>query len=215
MGFAAALAGEDDVPAGAGDAGDGEVGGRHAADPPSSHRRGGEGKRVGAGPARAQQHQRHRPALLGGKLEPAGRGHAGTAHLADDGGKAAVPKPFLHHRQHLFVAAAFGIQEPVGRKPGLGQRRREEVMAGKRPKHGSALPGARGDTRGEQAGGGIVGKAGAGTGAFVKRRKRQSAAVEATVDIFYAKGKMAGFAPASRFNCTDHRAQRGNALDPC
>jgi hypothetical protein len=70
----------------------------------------GDGSASGSRPALlpAAQHQRHRAAFLGRQLQPPRRGHGAGPHLAHHRGQAAMAQPFLHHRQHLFVTAAFG-----------------------------------------------------------------------------------------------------------
>ena len=171
---AAALAGELDPPAGAADPGNGQRRGGRAGDPPAGD--GGGRRASGSSPLRRQRRSIKAgvPPLLGGELEPAGGGHAGAADLADHRGEAAMAQPLLHHRQHFLVAAAFGIEQPVRRRP-AGEAGREQVAAGRAPTAPFPPPfrSARGERGGEQGRGGLVAGAGA-----LGRRLVQGAATE-------------------------------------
>ena len=73
---------------------------------------------------------------------------------------------FLHHRQHLFVIAAFGVEQAIRLQPDPGKRRREEIATGERPEHLPPAPGETGGGGGEEQGrGGIVVGAGAAAAA--------------------------------------------------
>lgn len=62
-----------------------------------------------------------------------------------------MTKTLLHHRKHILVGPAFGVEDPVRAKPRLSKAGREQVPPGKRPKH-LAFPSRR-DPGDEQAGG--------------------------------------------------------------
>ena len=73
-----------------------------------------------------------------------------------------MPESLLHHRQHIVVAAAFGIDQLRRRQPGLGQRGREQVAFRKHPQDQARAGQSAGRyARREQGRGGIVGQAGA------------------------------------------------------
>ena len=125
MGRAAALADERDPPAGAADARRrGKRRGRRAADPPAGER--GRGQRR-ADPRRscasAAAARPSSPPSSAASWSRRVGGHGGAPDLADHRGEAAVAQPFLHHRQHLLVVAAFGVEQAVGRQPRLRQAR--------------------------------------------------------------------------------------------
>ena len=137
---AAALAGERDLPAGAADPFMRQSGrGRRAGDPPAGERRRRRAERIRVRLAPAPQHQGHAAAFLGGELEPAGGGHGQRAPPRRPRRRGCRGAPLLHHRKHLLVVAAFGIEQAIGRQPRLGEARREQVAAGQRPEHLAAL----------------------------------------------------------------------------
>ena len=103
-----------------------------------------------------------------------------------------MTQPLLHHRQHVLVAPAFGIEQPVGSEAGAGQAGREQVAAGERPQHDARAAG--GDRREEEGGGGLVARAGTLARRFAERGDGQAAAGEAGVERLDAEGK-AGMAP--------------------
>ena len=83
-----------------------------------------------------------------------------------------MTQTLLHHGEDIPVTAAFGIKQPLRRQPRPGERRREEIAAAQRPQHNPALPRPpRRKGSEEQAGGGIIGKAGTRARTFVKRGK--------------------------------------------
>jgi hypothetical protein len=107
--------------------------------------------------------------MLGGELQPPGGGHAGAADLADHGGKPAMVQAILHHREHLFVAATFGVEETLGAKPGQSQSGSEKVAAGKGPEDRASLAAGAGRDAGKKQGrGGIVAEMRAVAGDFVQ-----------------------------------------------
>ena len=46
-----------------------------------------------------------------------------------------MAKPLLHHRKHILVAAAFGIEQAVRREPGQSEAGREQIGPAQRPQH--------------------------------------------------------------------------------
>jgi len=207
MGFAAALAGEGDVPPRAADAGRRERRRGRRADPPAGDGggRGGEGI-LGQASSAAQQ-QRGRAAFLGGELEAAGRGHRHAPCLADHRGEPAVAQPLLHHRQHILVAAAFGVEDALRLQPGAGKAGREQVAAGERPQHRPRPP--RRQRSEEQGRRRFVGQAVAQRRRLVQRGDGEAAVGEAAVDIVDPEGQDGAFAAARRrFERPHRRAQR-------
>lgn len=68
-----------------------------------------------------------------------------------------MAEPLFCYRERLLVLAAFGIDQPIGSKPGLREPWREQVMAAEHPQHRAAKP--CGNARREQGRRGIVGEA--------------------------------------------------------
>ena len=212
MRWAAALPGERDMPAGAADPlirpnpgmspnpcmspnpflSQGL--GRCAGDPPAGERRRREAKRIHVRLAPAPQHQGRAASFLGGELEPAGRSHCQPSHLADHGGEAAVARALLHHRKHLLVIAAFGVEQAIGRQPGLSETGREQIAAGQRPEHLAGLPPGDGEARGE--GGDEQGRGGLVIGR--KRRRR---------DLVQPPGQSAARQPFVHFRYVERQAR--------
>lgn len=127
MRLSAALADEVYAPARAADALHGQRRRRHTADGPAGKSGRGLKKRVGIGLAPLAQHQRKGPAFLGGKLQATGSSHGHLPDLPDDGSQPTVAQAFLHDGKDIFVAAAFGLDQPGGRKASLGQAGCEQV----------------------------------------------------------------------------------------
>jgi len=98
----------------------------------------------------------------------------------------------LHHRKHLLVVAAIGIEQPVGREPRSSEPGREQVAAALRPKHLPPCPrldGEAGGERGEEQGrGAFVVQPGAGRRGLVQP-VRQPAPGQALVDVQDAEGQ--------------------------
>jgi hypothetical protein len=125
----------------------------------------------------AHQHQTHGAVILCGKLKPARGGHACAAKLAHHRGKPTMPQSFLHNRQHIFVPAAFGIDQPVRRQAGLSERGSEQIALGHHPQHAIASrQSAGGNPTHEQSRSSVVGKAGSGAGNLVKGGNLHTAA---------------------------------------
>ena len=122
-----------------------------------------------------------------------------------------MAQPLLHHRKHLFVTPAFGIDDPVRRKTGQSKAGREEIGAAERPEHGSGPP--RGDTGGEQGRRRIVAEAGAGTGYFVQRCSGEAAAFQPPVDcVELERHALPRRARTRGFDRPHLRAQGGETL---
>ena len=84
-----------------------------------------------------------------------------------------MSKPFLDHRQRLVVIAAFGIEEPAGRKPRLIQGGGEQIASLEHPQHHAFQPG--GDPGGKQGRCSIIAKRAARARNLVQRRRRKAA----------------------------------------
>lgn len=146
--------------------------------------------------------------ILGGKLKPSSGGHRGAADLPDDRRQPAAAKSFFHDGQRIFFPPALRIDQAAGRKAGLRQGRREQVVPGHHPQDAARGRSARGDPGGEQGGGRVIVEAGAACGHLMKRPGCQPAASEPVVDGGNAKGQ--GWTPlASRrgFDCPHLGAQ--------
>ncbi len=130
------------------------------------------------------QQQGHGAPLLRGKLEPArGRKAQGPRHLPHHRRQAAMAQPLFHHRQNLRFLPAFGVNQPVGTEPRLGQTGGEQIAAGKRPQYHPVRPGKPGGDGGdEQGGGGIVAQGRTGRSDFVQPGHGQSARGEPVID---------------------------------
>src|SRR4029078_12501159 len=74
-------------------------------------------------------------ALFGGELEPASGSHLRPSHFADHRSEAAVAQPLFHYREHILIAAAFGVEQTLRRQPHLGKRRSKEITAPQRPEY--------------------------------------------------------------------------------
>lgn len=175
---AAALADQSDPPASAADPflGIDPVRRRRrggAADPPARAGGGGGGQRLLVRAPPAPEQQRRRAAILGGELEAARGRHRRPPRLADHRREAAVPHPFLHHRQHLVVVPAFGVEQAIRPQPRQSERGGEEIAAGERPEH---LPPAAREARGgggeKKRGRGIVIERGRSGRRFVQRHRQ-------------------------------------------
>ena len=143
----------------------------------------------------APEHEGERFPFLGGELEPAGGGHRRPAHLADHSGEAAVAKPFLHHRQNILVAVAFGVEDPVReegpRRPGRGRTGNRRLRSAQR-----TSPGRRAATEARKR---IAAASSAGPG-FVPAASfegviRKAAAGQPAVDRLHAEGEARAFLP--------------------
>ncbi|MEA3042055.1 MAG: hypothetical protein QOC65_1544 [Sphingomonadales bacterium] len=101
-----------------------------------------------------------------------------------------MAQPLLHHRQHLLVAPAFGVEDPARRQAGLREAGGEQVAAGQRPEH-NPLPArpARGDRCGEQSRGRVVAEARRGAGNLVQGIDGEAAAGETAVDRLEPEGQ--------------------------
>lgn len=173
---AAALPHQFDPPAGAADTVMGKRRRRRGGETPAGRRRGRDEERIGVGLLPMAEQQSRRPALLGGKLETAAGRHFGAPHFADHGGEAAMAHPLLHHRQHFFVSATFGIEQAIRLQANLRQGRREQVAAGECPEHLPPAPGEASGGGGEEQGrGGIVIRTGRGRRRLMQRHCQPAA----------------------------------------
>ena len=135
--------------------------GRRAADPPAGDGGRRRGQRIGVRPCASAAASGRRARLPRRRAGAGGwRPWSARADLADHRGEAAVAQPLLHHRQHLLVVAAFGIDQPVGRQPGQREAGREQVAPRRAPTAPVPSPRARASraaSGGEEQGrGGIV-----------------------------------------------------------
>ena len=91
-----------------------------------------------------------------------------------------MPQTLLEARQHTLLVADLGIDNPVGVKPGLGNRRRKQVAASHTPQDLSR--GACHDAGRKQCRCCAVDGTIAATGHFVESAERQAAAGDALID---------------------------------
>ena len=138
MRWAAALADERDLPAGAADPRRVDAGqrrGRARSRSASGCRRRTAGERIGARPCASGE--AGKPASRSPRRRAGGGGWrpCRPARLADHRGEAAVAHAFLHHRQHLRIVAALGEEQAVRRQPRLREAGREQIAPRHRPEH--------------------------------------------------------------------------------
>lgn len=188
MGFAATLADKLDPPLRASYARLGQRAGRHATDLPAGKRGRRRRQWIFADPPPPLQHQCRCSMLFGRKLKPARGSHAGAADFAYDCGKPAVPKTFLHDGKHLFVAAAFRLDEAFGRKANLRQARGKQIAPLQRPEHGSVItcPSCGNGGR-KQRRCGVIAEAGIGPCDLMQSRSNNPAADQSPVDAFHSE----------------------------
>ena len=115
-----------------------------------------------------------------------------------------MTEPLLHHRKHILVAPAFGVEDPVRSEPRQGKAGGEQVSAAERPEHRSAgfSPGpASGYSGDEERGGGIVAKSGPGAGDLMQSRRGESASGKPPVDCLHSERQaLARLSRAGRFD---------------
>jgi len=117
-----------------------------------------------------------------------------------------MPKPLLDDRKRFVVVAAFGVEEPVGRKTRLGECRSEQVAPLDHPQHYSLQPG--GNSGREQCRGCIVAGRTRGAPDLVQRRDRKAAA-ELSIHCVHPERQPLGCAHRSRgLNGPDLRSKR-------
>ena len=104
-----------------------------AGDPPAGERGRGKIKRIAILLLPPAAKQGRRPAFFRSELKPPCGRHQGPPDLADDGGEGAMADSFFHDRQSLFVIAAIGVEDPVGRKACLSQSGSKEITPGQGP----------------------------------------------------------------------------------
>jgi hypothetical protein len=220
MGGTAALSDEGDFPAGPSkpfepaDRGKWRKRGGAGGDPPAGERRGRHFQRIHVPFPPSPPKQGGGAAFLGRQLEPTSCRHQGAAHLADHRRQRAMANAFLHDRQSLFVIAAIGIENMIGRKARLSERRSEEIAPGERPKHLAAIPisarEAGGQGGNEERGGAIVVGRRAGRRRLVKPNS-QAAAGETAIDVVdFERNRPAPGVTARALDRFDLRAQGGN-----
>lgn len=88
---------------------------------------------------------------LGRQLEPSRGCHPEPGYLSDNRTQAAVAKPLFHAGEHRLVVAGLDIDDAIGHKPGLRERRGEEIGLRHAPENFSL--GARSDAGTEKRGG--------------------------------------------------------------
>lgn len=115
-----------------------------------------------------------------------------------------MPKSFFHHRQHILVATAFGIDQPVRRQPRLGERGSEQIVVLEHPQDGPAA--ARRNAGDEKGGRSVVVQAGSRAGGLVQRPDRESPA-ELRIHRRDSERQPLGIARRGGFDGADLRAQ--------
>jgi len=126
-----------------------------------------------------------------------------------------MAQAILHHRQHLRVAAAFGIEDAVRRQSGPGKSGGKKIASGERPQHLSLFlhprktRGERGEEQGRR---GIVAGFGARGRRLVQRRPCEPAARQPCIDLIDSERQHAASGrPASLLDRFDLGAQRSEA----
>ncbi|MEO7758910.1 MAG: hypothetical protein ABIR90_01360 [Sphingomicrobium sp.] len=182
MGRPSALAHQLDPPTRTGDAAHWHGLRGYASDPPATGGSRRREERIFPVAPPTSQHQGGHAAIFRGQLKAAGCRHRHSPDFPNHGGKTAMPQPFLHYRQHIFVATTLGIDYPMWRKAGLMKGGREQIAARKCPEDRSArlaLP-SRNSSR-KQGGGGIIAKRAACSASLMQRSRGQPPARKALV----------------------------------
>jgi hypothetical protein len=191
-----------DQPAMAADAPNRQRLGRKDGDTPARH---GGGRRAEIGriamPAPAPQRDADRSGAFGGELEPARCRHWQSGDLTDDGAEAAMAKAFLHARQDGLVVAGLDIDDAVGGKACLGERRREQVRLGDAPQRLAGR--ASRDSGREESCRRPIDRAITAAGNLMQRAARQAAAGESRIDLGNPERKHRFRAPGPPFEAGD------------
>ena len=96
-----------------------------------------------------------------------------------------MAQAFLETGEQGLLVTGLDLDEAIGMKPGLGQRRREQVPAAHTPEHLAFR--ASGDPGGEQGAGGSVHDTVAAAGDLVQAAERQPASRQTPIDLGYAE----------------------------
>jgi len=118
-----------------------------------------------------------------------------------------MPQTFLHAGQHRLLVAHFGEDHPVGMKPGLRQRGREQIAPRHAPEHLATRSG--GNAGGEQRRGRAMHRTVAAASDLMQRAQRQPAAWHLTIDRLDPERQDATHALTARFDTGDLVAERG------
>lgn len=118
-----------------------------------------------------------------------------------------MAQTFLHARHHCLLVADFGEDHPVGMKPGLRQRGREQIAPRHAPQHLSGRAG--GDPGGKQRSGRAMDRAIAAASDLMQRAQRQPAARHLAVHGLDSEGQDATRALTARFDTGNLFAERG------
>lgn len=116
-----------------------------------------------------------------------------------------MAQPFLTRGEDRAILAGFHIDDPVGRKAGLGQSRREEVAAADAPEH--LAPGSGDDTRSEESGCASMQGAVPAAGDFVQLAAGEAAARQATIHRVETKRQHALVRAPAGLDARDTSAQ--------
>ena len=140
------------------------------------------------------------------ELEPPGGRHRQPRDLGDDGAEPAVSKSLLDAGEHRAFVAGLDIDDAVGSKASLGERRREQVRAHDAPQH--LAFGAGGYPGGEERRGRAIDRSVTAAGDLVQRSQREPASGKARVERREPKGKHRIGAAAATLDGGDPFAQR-------
>lgn len=157
-------------------------------------------------PPPSAQGDADRAGLLCTKLEPPRGRHVEACDFANDGAEAAVAQAFLDTGEHGLVVARLDIDDAVGCKAGLSERRCEKIWSGDNPEDFAS--GAGRDPSRKKRRRCAVDRAVTAAGDFVQRAERQAPARESRVHLGDSERKYRFHAPASAFDLLDLRAQR-------
>src|ERR1700730_3669481 len=161
--FTGAAPDQFELPSGASNAGNRQLGCGERADPPArdGRRRLSEVGGLGMSPTAADD-DADGAGAFGGKLKAAGGRHREPGHFCYDGAEAAVPQTLLETDEHSLFVSRFDIDQAIGREPGLREGRGEQVRARDAPQH--LPPSARGNSHRKKRRGGAVDRAVAAAG---------------------------------------------------
>ena len=119
-----------------------------------------------------------------------------------------MAEPLLHAGEQRLVLARLDEDHPAGRKSGLGERRREQVLSGDAPQHLSGE--ARGNPRGEQRRGRAIDCSVGAARHLMQAPQRQPTSRKPPVDVRHAERQDPPRAAPGAFETLDALPQLGD-----
>lgn len=119
-----------------------------------------------------------------------------------------MAEPFLETGEQGFFVTGLDIDDTVGMKPGLRQRRREEILPRDAPEH--LAGGSCRDAGGKQGGRCAIQRAVSAAGNLMQRPQSQPSSRQNPVDCRNAEGQHRAFARISAFEALNARPKFGN-----